>query len=155
MSSELEKNNNNYYPELNKTDSISSRVNVNDLVAKMNESKKKEKNNLSKVTNINELIKTLKDQVLVIFSKKGFFLENFRGEKLSKLVLFTENKYLAKAANLKENISSFYTKFPKERWPEIKIAEQDNEVGNAMMAKLGKEFDSNYRPTATASDLHD
>ena len=50
---------------------------------------------------------------------------------------------------------SFYTKFPKERWPEIKIAEQDNEVGNAMMAKLGKEFDSNYRPTATASDLHD
>ena len=38
---------------------------------------------------------------------------------------------------------------------EIKIAEQDNEVGNAMMAKLGKEFDSNYRPTSTASDLHD
>ena len=27
--------------------------------------------------------------------------------------MFTENKYLAKAANLKENISSFYTKFPK------------------------------------------
>ncbi len=74
---------------------------------------KKERKNLSKATNINELIKTLKDQVLVIFSKKGFFLENFRGEKFSKLVLFTENKYLAKAANLKENISSFYTKFPK------------------------------------------
>ena len=45
MSSELEKNNNNYYPELNKADSISSRVNVNDLVTKMNESKKKEKTN--------------------------------------------------------------------------------------------------------------
>ena len=41
----------------------------------------KKRKNLSKATNINELIKTLKDQVLVIFSKKGFFLENFRGEK--------------------------------------------------------------------------
>ena len=63
--------------------------------------------------NINELIKILNNQVLVIFSKKGFFLEKFRGEKFSKLILFTENKHLAKAANLKENISSFYTKFPK------------------------------------------
>ena len=50
---------------------------------------------------------------------------------------------------------SFYTKFPKERWPDIKIAEQNNDEGKAMMAILGKEFDSNYRPTATASDLHD
>ena len=50
---------------------------------------------------------------------------------------------------------SFYTKFPKERWPDIKIAEQNNDEGKAMMEILGKEFDSNYRPTATASDLHD
>ena len=34
---------------------------------------KKERKNLSKATNINELIKTLKDQVLVFFSKKVFF----------------------------------------------------------------------------------
>ena len=74
---------------------------------------KKDKIKLSKAININQLVKTLNDQVLVIFSKKGFFLENFRGEKFSKLVLFTENKHLAKAANLKENISSFYIKFPK------------------------------------------
>ena len=40
-------------------------------------------------------------------------MEKFRGEKFSKLILFTENKYLAKAANLKENINSFYAKFPK------------------------------------------
>ena len=50
---------------------------------------------------------------------------------------------------------SFYTRFPKERWSEIKIAEQNNDEGNAMMAKLGKEFDSTYRLTVSASDLHD
>lgn len=48
------------------------------------------------------------------FPKKVFFLEKFRGEKFSQLILFTENKYLAKAANLKENINSFYAKFPKK-----------------------------------------
>tara|TARA_S200000501_G_scaffold378454_1_gene441138 strand:+ start:1643 stop:2968 length:1326 start_codon:yes stop_codon:yes gene_type:complete len=74
---------------------------------------KKDKKMITNEANINELIKILNNQVLVIFSKKGFFLEKFRGEKFSKLILFTENKHLAKAANLKENISSFYTKFPK------------------------------------------
>ena len=70
-------------------------------------------------------------------------------------------KFVNNAPNLANEIHglaktfSFYTKFPKERWPEIKIAEQNNDEGKAMMAILGKEFDSNYRPTATASDLHD
>ena len=51
---------------------------------------------------------------------------------------------------------SFYTKFPKERWSEIKIAEQNNDEGNAMMAKLGKEFDLKYRDyKASSMDLHD
>ncbi|MDB4157381.1 B12-binding domain-containing radical SAM protein [Candidatus Pelagibacter sp.] len=50
---------------------------------------------------------------------------------------------------------SLYTKFPKERWPEIKIAESDDAVGTKMMDKLGKEFDSTYRQFATTSDLHD
>ena len=50
---------------------------------------------------------------------------------------------------------SFYTKFPVERWPEIKIAEQNNDEGNKMMTKLGTEFDTTYRTTASAADLHD
>ena len=50
---------------------------------------------------------------------------------------------------------SLYTKFPKERWPEIKIAESDGAEGTKMMDKLGKEFDSTYRQFATGTDLHD
>lgn len=75
--------------------------------------KKKVKTKIMKSIEISEILQKLDSHVLVIFSKKGFFLEKFRGEKFSKLILFTENKYLAKAANLKENINSFYTKFPK------------------------------------------
>jgi pyruvate kinase len=77
-------------------------------------SKRKDKPKTAKLVDINEILKKLDSHVLVIFSKKGFFLEKFRGEKFSKLILFTENKYLAKAANLKENINSFYAKFPKK-----------------------------------------
>ena len=76
-------------------------------------SKKRETTKKTKSVDINEILKKLDSHVLVIFSKKGFFLEKFRGENFSKLILFTENKYLAKAANLKENINSFYVKFPK------------------------------------------
>ncbi len=43
MSSELDKN--NFYSELNNTHSNSKRVNVNDLVSKMNEDKRKERKN--------------------------------------------------------------------------------------------------------------
>ena len=52
-------------------------------------------------------------------------------------------------------VFSLYTKFPKDRWPEIKIAEKNDEVGNKMMTKLGAEFDNTYRQFASASDLHD
>ena len=43
MSSEIDKN--NYYSELKKTNAINKRVDVNDLVSKMNEDKKKERKN--------------------------------------------------------------------------------------------------------------
>ena len=45
MSAEFEQKNNNYYSELNNAKSISKRVNVNDLVSKMNEDKKKDRKN--------------------------------------------------------------------------------------------------------------
>ena len=50
---------------------------------------------------------------------------------------------------------SLYTKFPVERWPEIKIAEKNDKEGIEMMTKLGLEFDNTYRTTASAADLHD
>ena len=40
---------------------------------------------------------------------------------------------------------SYYTKFPTERWDEIKIAEKFSPEGEKMHEKLGKEFDQNYR----------
>ena len=43
MSSELDKN--NYYSGLKNSHSINKRVNVNDLVSKMNEDRKKERKN--------------------------------------------------------------------------------------------------------------
>ena len=52
-------------------------------------------------------------------------------------------------------VFSLYTKFPENRWSEIKIAEKDDLEGTKMMEKLGKEFDDTYRQFAAASDLHD
>ena len=43
MSSEIDKN--NFYSGLKNPDSVSKRVNVNDLVSKMNEEKKKDRTN--------------------------------------------------------------------------------------------------------------
>ena len=53
-------------------------------------------------------------------------------------------------------VFSFYIKFPKDRWDEIKIAEQPTPEGEKMFVKLGKEFDEKYRQYAAgALDLHD
>jgi radical SAM superfamily enzyme YgiQ (UPF0313 family) len=40
---------------------------------------------------------------------------------------------------------AYYTKFPKERWNEIKIAEKFTPEGEDMHKKLGEEFDKTYR----------
>ena len=53
-------------------------------------------------------------------------------------------------------VFSFYIKFPESRWDEIKIAEKNDEEGNIMFKKLGKEFDNTYREyKASSMDLHD
>ena len=49
---------------------------------------------------------------------------------------------------------SFYVKFPKDRWDEIRIAEKFDDEGNKMFEKLGKEFDSTYRNPTNIADLH-
>ena len=66
------------------------------------------KNVPNKLTDISEIIRTLTDHVLVIFSKKGFFYHKFSADNYSNLFLFTENKDLSKAANLKVNVDFFY-----------------------------------------------
>ena len=49
---------------------------------------------------------------------------------------------------------SFYSKFPENRWDEIKIAEKSDVAGDAMFKKLGSEFDATYRNYLTPEDLH-
>ena len=75
---------------------------------------KKKLTNSIKTINIYEILKKVENQVLVLFSKKGYFLKNLQGINYSKLILFTENKDLSKSSNLKENINAFHIKFPKK-----------------------------------------
>ena len=75
---------------------------------------KKKLTNSIKTINIYEILKKVENQVLVLFSKKGYFLKNLQGINYSKLILFTENKNLSKSSNLKENTNSFHIKFPKK-----------------------------------------
>ena len=50
---------------------------------------------------------------------------------------------------------SYYVKFPKDRWGDIRKAEESNDAGLEMHSKLGKEFDEKYRFGAHAMpDLH-
>ena len=72
------------------------------------------KNSKSKLIEISQIIRVLNDHVLIIFSKKGFFYHNYSSDNYSNLYLFTENKNLSKVANLKSNVKSFFTKFPKK-----------------------------------------
>lgn len=69
---------------------------------------------IKKKLDIYEIIKNTQDQVLVLFSKKGFFLKNISGVNYAKLFLFTQDKMLAKTSSIKENITSFFTMFPKK-----------------------------------------
>ena len=62
---------------------------------------------------INQIIKGLKDQVLVIFSKKGYVYEKLKDHNLKKIILFTENKRLMKLVKLKSNVEGISVKFPK------------------------------------------
>jgi hypothetical protein len=53
-------------------------------------------------------------------------------------------------------VFSLYVKFPESRWSDIKIAEKNDEQGNKMFERLGKEFDEKYRSYSSSPlDLHD
>lgn len=74
---------------------------------------------ISQPFELKQVLKHLTNQVLIIFSKKGHFLNNFQTENFSKLFVFTENKNLARLINLKQNICSYCTKFPKKNIDEF------------------------------------
>ena len=63
---------------------------------------------------IEEIIKNLKNQTLVLFSKKGFFYEKIIPYEFSNLIIFTENTKLKKNLQLRRNANSLLIKFPKK-----------------------------------------
>jgi len=71
---------------------------------------------ITKIKNIDifEMLKKTHNQVLVLFTKKGNFYDRLNGIGYSKLILFTQNQMLLKISNMKENINSFFSIFPKK-----------------------------------------
>lgn len=63
---------------------------------------------------ISEVLQNLKDHILIVFTKKGFFFKQISANNYSNLFLFTENKILSKVANLKANVDAFSITFPKK-----------------------------------------
>ena len=72
------------------------------------------KNFSNRLTDISQILKSLNDHVLVLFSKKGFFYKKYSADNYSNLFLFTENKFLSKLVKLKDNVDSVFVKFPKK-----------------------------------------
>jgi pyruvate kinase len=76
---------------------------------KSKDTKKKES-----ILKIEEIVNSLGNNILVIFSKKGYFYEKISSSNYNKLLVFTENKKLSKILQLKRNTESILTKFPKK-----------------------------------------
>ena len=70
--------------------------------------------NISKLLDINEIIKNLENQILVVFSKKGYFYNNLKEHNLKKIILFTQNRKLTKLVRLKSNVEGIFVNFPKK-----------------------------------------
>lgn len=64
--------------------------------------------------NIEHIVSNLRDQTIVIFSKKGFLYEKISTEQFENLIMITENKNLIKKTQLKTNHIVFYEKFPRK-----------------------------------------
>ena len=68
----------------------------------------------NKILNIEEIIKDIKDESLVIFSKKGYFYNKISSLDFKNIFLFTENKKLNNFLKLRKNFNSNYVKYPKK-----------------------------------------
>lgn len=89
--------------------------------------------------------------------KKGYLKE----EEIASVSNTAHHSMLTMPTISKEEISgilrtySLYTKFPENRWNEIKIAEKSDKEGEDMFKKLGEEFDQKYSFSSKNSiDLH-
>jgi radical SAM superfamily enzyme YgiQ (UPF0313 family) len=90
--------------------------------------------------------------------KKGYL----RDDEIASVSNTAHHSMLTMPTISKEEISglvrtySFYTKFPESRFNEIKVAEKFTKEGDAMLKKLGEEFDQTYRvyDKAKEIDLH-
>ena len=76
--------------------------------------KKKSKKTQNNFLKIEEIIKSFKDQTLVVFSKKGYFYDRISSNDFKNLVLFTQNVKLKKVLQLKRNYNSILIKFPRK-----------------------------------------
>ena len=81
--------------------------------------KKKIKNIKTKPLLIEEITNNLKNQNVVLFSKKGFFFEKISNLDLKNLLVITENHRLIKLLKLKKNAESIYIKFPRKHLHEF------------------------------------
>jgi pyruvate kinase len=75
---------------------------------------KNKETSVIKSLEIADFFKNFDNQVLVIFSKRGYIIKKIREQKYKKIFLFTENVELAKILSLKENIDCYLIKFPKK-----------------------------------------
>ncbi len=67
-------------------------------------------NNIPKLTS---LLEGCENQIIIIFSKKGYIFENIKHYRYKKIFLFTENIKLMKSSKLLANVNSFLIKYPK------------------------------------------
>jgi pyruvate kinase len=98
------------------SDETATSKNWKNTIKWLNEYLKSKKNKVraSKVLSIESIIKSLKNQTIVIFSKKGYFYEKIASVEMKNLIVFTENEKLRKKLQLHKNSSSIFTKFPKK-----------------------------------------
>jgi pyruvate kinase len=75
---------------------------------------RKKKVPCSEPLSIEEIIKNLKDQTLVIFSKMGYFYKKIAAFGFKSLIIFTEDDLLAKRLKLHNNCTAINVKFPKK-----------------------------------------
>lgn len=88
--------------------------NTLDWLRKFLSYKVKSKNININALSILQIVKNLKNETIIIFSKKGFFFNKIDFSNHEKIILFTENIRICKLSKLKTNTTSNYIKYPKK-----------------------------------------
>ena len=98
------------------SDETATSKNWNNTINWLSKYLKIKKDKIENVKNltIEEIIKNLKNQTLVIFSKKGYFYKKIATLGIKNLIIFTQNELLRKKLLLHENCNTIFVKFPKK-----------------------------------------